>query len=80
MVKSCIVTGKKVTTGWRVSHSNRHTKRRLFPNTQKRRLRNPATGRMVMVFISSRGLRTLKKWERDGRAYDLTAMNKEYQQ
>jgi large subunit ribosomal protein L28 len=79
MVKSCIVTGKKVTTGWRVSHSNRHTKRRLFPNLQKRRLLNPATGKMVTVAITSRGLRTLKKWRKEGKAYDLAAMAKSLQ-
>lgn len=74
MTKSCIVTGKKVTTGFNVSHSNRHTKRRLFPNLQKRKLRNPATGRMVTVLITSRGLRTLKKWDAEGKTYDLSTM------
>lgn len=75
MTKSCIVTGKKVTTGFNVSHSKRHTKRRLFPNLQKRRLVNPATGRMVTVQITARGLRTLKKWDAEGKIYDLVAMN-----
>lgn len=74
MTKSCIVTGKKVTTGFNVSHSNRHTKRRLFPNLQKRSLKNPATGRMVVVHITSRGLRTLKKWDAEGKKYDLVKM------
>ncbi len=76
MTKSCVVTGKKVTTGFNVSHSNRHTKRRLYPNLQQRRLRNPATGRMVRVFITSRGLRTLKKWDAEGKTYDLAKMAK----
>ena len=76
MTKSCIITGKKVTTGFNVSHSNRHTKRRLFPNLQKRSLRNPATGRMITVHITSRGLRTLKKWDTEGKVYDLAEMKK----
>ncbi len=76
MTKSCIVTGKKVTTGFHVSHSKRHTKRRLFPNLQKRKILNPATGRMVTVHITSRGLRTLKKWDTEGKAYDLAEMGK----
>ncbi len=74
MTKTCIVTGKKVATGYNVSHSNRHTKRRLFPNLQKRSLKNPATGRMVTVNITPRGLRTLKKWDAEGKVYDLAAM------
>ncbi len=74
MTKSCIVTGKKVGTGFNVSHSNRHTKRRIFPNLQKRRLVNPATGRTVVVQITPRGLRTLKKWDAEGKVYDLTKL------
>lgn len=60
--------------GFTVSHSNRHVKRAFRPNLQKKRLRNPATGRMVTVTISARGLRTLEKWIAAGRAIDLTAL------
>lgn len=74
MPKSCVVTGKKTITGNNVSHSNVKTKRRLHSNLTKRRLVNPATGRMVMVTISARGLRTLKKWQSEGKAYDLTKL------
>lgn len=75
MPKSCIVTGKKTITGNNVSHSNVKTKRRLHSNLTKRRLVNPATGRMVMVTISARGLRTLKKWQSEGKSYDLTKLD-----
>jgi large subunit ribosomal protein L28 len=71
---ACIVTGKKPISGFNVSHSNRHTKRWLFPAVSKRRLLNPATGRYVTVFISNRGLRTLKKWDTEGKKYDLAQM------
>lgn len=74
MTKSCIVTGKKLTIGNHVSHSNRKVKRVLYPNMQKRRLKNPATGRMITVNITASGLRTLKKWEREGKKYDLGKM------
>ncbi|MBI4437672.1 50S ribosomal protein L28 [Candidatus Uhrbacteria bacterium] len=74
MAKCCIVTGKKTTVGNNVSHSNIKTKRKLFPNLQKKRLKNPATGRTVTVTISTRGLRTLHKWDREGKVYDLTAL------
>lgn len=77
MSKSCIVTGKKTTVGFNVSHSNQKTKKKLYPNLQKKRLLNPATGRMVTVTISTRGLRTLKKWDREGKSYDLTNLQKD---
>lgn len=71
MANTCIVTGKKAVTGNRISHSNVKTKRRMHPNLMKRRLVNPATGQMVTVNITARGLRTLKKWQSEGKAYDL---------
>lgn len=74
MSKKCIVTGKKTATGNRVSHSNVKTRRKLRVNLQKKRLLNPATGRMVTVFISTRGMRTLKKWDAEGKKYDLTKL------
>ncbi|MBU1705145.1 50S ribosomal protein L28, partial [Patescibacteria group bacterium] len=70
MGKSCVVTGKKVIVGNNVSHSNVKTKRQLKPNLQKRKLLNPATGRKVTVWISTRGMRTLKKWDQEGKKYD----------
>lgn len=75
MSKLCIVTGKKTTTGNNVSHSNNKTKRKIKPNLQKKRLVNPATGEIVTVTISTRGLKTLKKWDREGKAYDLTKLS-----
>jgi large subunit ribosomal protein L28 len=77
MAKSCLITGKKTTTGYHVSHSNIKTKRKLFPNLQKKRLVNPATGKTVTVTISTRGLKTLRKWDREGKTYDLAALKKE---
>jgi len=76
MSKSCLITGKKTISGFHVSHSNAHAKRKMFANLSKRSLRNPATGRMVTVTISMRGLRTLKKWDREGKIYDLAEMKK----
>lgn len=77
MSKSCLVTGKKTTTGFNVSHSNVKTKRKLFPNLQNKRLKDPASGKTITVTISTRGLRTLRKWDREGKAYDLAALKKE---
>jgi large subunit ribosomal protein L28 len=74
MPNICVVTGKKTTIGHSVSHSNVKTKRAVYPNVTTRRLKNPATGRMVKVCISARGLRTLKKWDSEGKVYDLAKM------
>lgn len=76
MSKSCIVTGKKTTTGFSVSHSNVKTKRKLFPNLQNKRLKDPASGKTITVTISTRGLKTLRKWDREGKTYNLAALKK----
>lgn len=71
MGQVCAVTGKTPLTGNNVSHSNRKTKTRQKPNLQKKRLLNPATGKMVTITVSTRGLRTLAKWQKEGKTYDL---------
>lgn len=74
MPKSCAVTGKTALTGNKVSHSQVKTKRRQKPNLQKKRLLNPATGRMETITVSANGLRTLAKWQKEGKTYDLTKL------
>lgn len=71
MAKMCIITKKRSVIGNNVSHSHRRTKRRIYPNLHKCRVLNPATGRMMMVQISAAGLRTLAKWDKAGKRYDL---------
>lgn len=71
MSRVCKVTGKKPLTGNNVSHSQVKTKRRQRPNLQKKRLLNPATGKMETITISTRGLRTLQKWQQEGKEIDL---------
>lgn len=71
MSRVCKVTGKTPLTGNNVSHSQVKTKRRQKPNLQKKRMLNPATGKMETVTISTRGLRTLQKWLKEGKTYDL---------
>lgn len=77
MSKSCLITGKKTISGYHVSHSNVHAKRKMRANLSKRKLKNPATGKLVMVTISMRGLRTLKKWDREGKVYNLAQLKKD---
>jgi len=65
------MTGKKAMTGCNVSHSKRATKRRFEPNLQEKRLLNPATGKTMKVRLSTTALKTLNKWQKEGRQYDL---------
>jgi large subunit ribosomal protein L28 len=61
MSRVCKVTGKKPSAGNNVSHSNRKTKRRFLPNLMKKKVYNPATGKVEKMVISAKGLRILKK-------------------
>ncbi len=74
MSQVCAVTGKKPLTGNNVSHSNIKTKRRQMPNLQKRALVNPATGKVEKLLVSTRGLRTLMKWAKEGKRVDITKL------
>jgi large subunit ribosomal protein L28 len=71
MSRICKVTGKTPLTGNNVSHSKVKTKRRQKPNLQKKNLMNPATGKLMSILVSTRGLRTLAKWRKEGKTYDL---------
>jgi len=66
-----MITGKTPLTGNNVSHSNVKSKRRQMPNLQKKTVINPATGKPVVLMVSSRGIRTLAKWVREGSKVDL---------
>ncbi|MBT6253732.1 50S ribosomal protein L28 [Candidatus Uhrbacteria bacterium] len=75
MSKFCALTDKKPLSGNNVSHSKRHTRRVQNPNLQTKRLVNPATGKIEKIKISARGLRTLAKWRKEGKVFDLRKLN-----
>ncbi len=74
MSRTCEITGKGTATGNNVSHSQRKTRRTFKINLQKRNLINPATGLKMSVRLSTSALRTLKKWQSEGKQYDLRAL------
>jgi ribosomal protein L28 len=43
---------------------------------QSKRLLNPATGRMMRLTVSTSALKTLAKWQRAGKKYDLSKLIK----
>lgn len=77
MSRTCSITGKGTIAGQNVSHSQAKTKRKFKANIQSKRLLNPATGEMMRVKLSTAGLRTLKKWQAEGKKYDLRKLIKD---
>jgi large subunit ribosomal protein L28 len=61
MSKVCDLTGKKPLTGNHVSHSNRKTKRRFYPNLQKKKFYIPETDEWVTLKVSTSAIRTINK-------------------
>ncbi len=61
MSRVCQVTGKRPLTGSNVSHSNRHTKRRLEINLQDKRFWLEDERRWVTIRVSARGMRRIDK-------------------
>ena len=61
MSKVCELTGKRVIVGNNVSHSNRKTKRKFFPNLMKKRFFIPEEDKWVTLKVSGSALRTIDK-------------------
>ena len=61
MPNRCDVLQKKPTSGNRVSHSNQHTKRVFRVNAHKRRFWVESEGKWVVLWVSTKGLRTIDK-------------------
>ena len=61
MSRICDITGKKVMVGNNVSHSNKKTKRKFYPNLQTKKFFVPETGEWVTLKVSANALRTINK-------------------
>ena len=61
MSRVCDLTGKKALTGNRVSHSNRKTKRRFYPNLQTKRFYLPEQDEWITLKVSTSALKTINK-------------------
>ncbi|TDE12467.1 50S ribosomal protein L28 [Dyadobacter psychrotolerans] len=61
MAKICQITGKRTRVGNNVSHANNKTKRKFFPNLQKKRFFLPSTGEWVTLRVATSALRTINK-------------------
>ena len=61
MSKICQVTGKKMMVGNNVSHSNRKTKRRFYPNLFTKKFYLPEEDRWITLKVSAAGIRNINK-------------------
>lgn len=61
MARKCQITGKKPSAGNNRSHACNATKRRFLPNLIVKKVKDPVTGRMKRMKISTSALRTMTK-------------------
>lgn len=61
MSRICQITGKSVMTGNNVSHSQRKTKRKFYPNLITKKFYIPEEDSFVTLKISTAALRTINK-------------------
>ncbi len=61
MSRICQITGKKLMVGNNVSHSQRKTKRRFYPNLFKKKFYIPEEDKWISLKISAAGIREINK-------------------
>ncbi|MFO8067798.1 MAG: 50S ribosomal protein L28 [Bacteroidales bacterium] len=61
MSRICQITGKKTIVGNNVSHSHIKTKRKFYPNIQKKKFFIPEENRWVTLKVSAKGIRYINK-------------------
>jgi large subunit ribosomal protein L28 len=73
MARVCQVTGKRPTTGNKVSHSNIKKRRRFLPNLHTQRFWVEGEKRWVKLKVSTHGMRTIEKKGIEAVLVDLRA-------
>ncbi|MEM6360957.1 MAG: 50S ribosomal protein L28, partial [Bacteroidota bacterium] len=61
MSRVCQITGKRARVGNNVSHANNKTKRRFYPNLQKKRFYIPEEDKWITLKVSTSAIRTINK-------------------
>lgn len=61
MPRVCQITGKKTQVGNNVSHSNNRTKRKFFPNLQRKRFFLAEENRWIELRLATSAIRTINK-------------------
>ncbi|MCX7051257.1 MAG: 50S ribosomal protein L28 [Proteobacteria bacterium] len=73
MSRVCELTGKRPTTGNRVSHANNKRRRRFLPNLHTQRFWLEGEQRWVSLRVSANAMRTIEKNGLDAVVSDLRA-------
>ena len=73
MSRVCELTGKRPTTGNRVSHANNKKRRRFLPNLHTQRFWLEGEQRWVSLRVSANAMRTIEKNGLDAVVADLRA-------
>ncbi len=61
MSRICELTGKRTISGNNVSHANNRTKRKFYPNIQKKKFFVPETGKWITLKLSTSAIRNINK-------------------
>ena len=61
MARVCDITGKRARVGNNVSHANNKTKRKFYPNLQKKRFYLSEEDKWITSKVSTSALRTINK-------------------
>jgi large subunit ribosomal protein L28 len=61
MSRVCQITGKRPQVGNNVSHAKNRTKRKFYPNLQKKRFYIPEEDKWVTLKVSTSAIRTINK-------------------
>ena len=61
MARVCDITGKRPQVGNNVSHANNKTKRKFYPNLQKKRFYIPEEDAWITLKVSTSAIRTINK-------------------
>lgn len=61
MARVCDITGKRARVGNNVSHANNKTKRKFYPNLQKKRFYIPEEDKWITLKVATSAIRTINK-------------------
>ena len=61
MARICDITGKKMMVGNKVSHANKKSLRRYYPNLQEKKFFIPEENRWVSLKVSTSAIRNINK-------------------
>lgn len=60
-MRVCDLTGKRAMVGNNVSHSNRKTKRRFYPNLQDKKFFIPEENKWITLRVSTKAIKTINR-------------------